>query len=92
MIRQTHTPTYKSSLTMTPSAPSNNSSKNLFEQKVSNFSDMAFARSQQTMLEPKTKSSTLVLQTPKKPPLGPEGHREKALTIIFKHFARKGIH
>ena len=53
---------------------------------------MAFARGQQTMLEPKTKSSTLELQTPKKPPLGPEGHREKALTIIFKHFARKGIH
>ena len=53
---------------------------------------MAFVRGQQTMLEPKTKSSTLELQTPKKPPLGPEGHREKALTIIFKHFARKGIH
>ena len=26
-------------------------------------------------------------KTSKKPPLGPEAHREKALNMIFRHFA-----
>ena len=92
MIRQSRTPANQASLTMTPSAPSNNSRKYLFEEKASNFSEMAFARGQQTIVEPEALSSIIEAQTPKKPPLGPDNHREKALNIIFKHFARKGLH